>query len=1118
MGDSQLTTLKAGVLQALAAAWQGPGAGPYPLSSAQESLWFIEQMAPATPTYNLPEAWLLEGRLDIAALQQSLDEIASRHELLRTSIQAQDGQPKQFVLSSVRIALEVVDLSGSEFSQTELSSRLQTEAQRPFDLSCAPLVRAVLFRRAANAHTLLLNFHHIVSDAWSQRVFMQELALCYEAFAGARRPCLPALPIQYADFALWQGELLESEAGRADLDYWQKQLRPPFKLLQLASDHPRQAVRSYRGATRFFELSRELTEALKGLSRRQGVTLFMTLLAAFKTLLYRSTQEHDIIVGSPMAGRERAEVEGLIGLFVNTHALRSDLSGDPSFLELLARIREVVLGAYAHQELPCEVVLQGLHTSRAGTGHPLFEVVFGWQGTQVECLKLGGVEATRTELETGTAKFEWTVLASEGQDGSLRLRSEFSTDRFEPATMTGLMRQYLTLLEGVVSSPQHRISRLPLISEAERQKLLVEHNQVASDYERDRCIHELFEEQTRRAPDSVALSFEEREMTYGALNSAANQLARHLQACGVTRGARVGLCLERSCEMVIGLLAILKAGGAYVPLDRSYPMERLAFMLRDCGCSLLVTDADWPADAAARAGLSHVISLDREQPRLDQLSRENLQTPVEPTDLAYVLYTSGSTGTPKGVPVPHRAVLRLVRNTNYLEFSRELVFLQLAPISFDASTFELWGALLNGGRLVIFPPKIPSLAELGRVIRENRVTTLWLTAGLFHQMIDHELESLRGLKHLLAGGDVLSPAHVAKASCQLCGCQIINGYGPTENTTFTCCFRIPEGWPEERSVPIGRPISNTRVYVLDGHQVPVPVGMPGELYASGDGLADGYLNQPELTRTKFVPNPFPGDPCPRLYRTGDRVRWLPDGTLEFLGRTDAQVKIRGYRVEPGEVETALVGHPAVETAAVVARKDNSGTNQLFGYVVPRPGQPVAGGELREFLASRLAPYMVPVRIRSLDRLPLTPNGKVDREALPDPGLEALPDSLPQVAPRNPLEETLASIWREVLGRAGLGVHEDFFQLGGHSLLATQVISRVSKRCQVDLPVVAIFEAPTIARLALAIETTRGKRPTGGPSTLIQSSGPAHAAELLARLDDLSEAEVDELLRKPEFDL
>jgi aspartate racemase len=1085
------------------------------VSYAQQSLWFMEQMAPDTPTYNLPEIWRLKGHLDLVALQRSLDEMVCRHEILRTSIQARDGKPEQVILSSARIDLQIVDVPQTENPEAELQRQLRAEAQRPFSLGCAPLARAVLFRRAAHEHVLLLSLHHIISDAWSQRVFMHELAKCYTGFVTGTACSLPALPIQYADFTLWQREMVQGEAGRCDLAYWQEKLRKPFKPLLLPSDHSRRAVRSCNGATQFCSLPASLVDSLRELSRGQGVTLFMTLLAAFKTLLHRYTQEEDIVIGSPMAGRERVEIEGLIGLFVNTHALRSDLSGDPTYLQLLRRIREVVLEAYAHQEVPCELVMQTFQGERTTVGHPLFQVVFGWQGADPESLVLPGLEATLMEVDTATAKFDWTVLVTECE-GGLSLRSEFSTDLFEPESTARWMHQLQVLLESIVANPDQRISELPLLRPAERDQLLVEWNQTTTEYERNSCVHELFEAQAERTPEHIALVFEGRTMTYAELNRRANQLARRLIAEGVMPGAKVGLCLQRSFEMIIGILGILKSCSAYVPFDRSYPNERLAFMFQDCSVSVVVTDGGWLSNQVMPSTVKKVICLDKEEAQLAEADRENLQTPATHSSLAYVMYTSGSTGTPKGVLVPHQAVVRLVRNTNYLEFSNDQLFLQLAPITFDAATFEIWGPLLNGARLVIFPAHLPSLEELGRTIRDNRITTLWLTSGLFHQMVDHQLQNMRGLKHLLAGGDVLSPAHVARASRELSGCQIINGYGPTENTTFTCCYRLPTLWPEDRPVPIGRPIANTRVYVLDKHLAPVPIGVPGELYASGDGLALGYLNQPALTAEKFVPNPFATDSSPQLYRTGDIVRWLPDGNLEFLTRNDCQVKVRGYRVELGEVENALVRHPAVEAAATVARVDKSGTRHLVAYIVAQPGHEAVEAHVREFLNRKMPSYMVPSYIITLDALPLTVNGKIDRNTLPDPEqVSAQTTDCNQVTPRTPTESMLCSIWREVLGRDCIGIHEDFFHLGGHSLLATQVISRISKLGKVELPVVAIFEARTVARLAAQIERAQSGHPLAEPQ-IIRRSGPARAEELLEQLDEFTEDELDELLRDPEL--
>ncbi|HZR16333.1 MAG TPA: condensation domain-containing protein, partial [Verrucomicrobiae bacterium] len=734
--------------------------GSYPLTFAQESLWFIEHLAPGTATYNLPEAWVLKGSLNGEALQRALDEIVCRHEVLRTAFRTADGKPAQFVLPSARIELAITDLSSRHQPATELRQLLQAEAEKPFDLGRAPLARGSLFHLGAEEHVLLLNLHHIISDAWSQALLIRELVEIYSALVAGRSFCLPTLPIQYADFALWQRELFASEAGLRHRAYWQELLSKLPGPTLLTGDFPRPARRSFRGSTQFYRIPAALTNELKELSRREGVTLFMTLLAAFKTLLHRYTGNERIVVGSPMACRERLELERLLGFFVHTQVLESDLSGDPPFRELLGRIRETVLQASAHQEVPCQLAWQSQLAQRSSAGEALFEVVFGFQSASPHNWTAEGITAEKMELDTRTAKFDWTVLATESPAG-LELRSEFNTELFEASTMSLLMKRFQVLLESIVASPHTTLSRLPLQSEAEREQLLVAWNRTESPYERDLDIHRIFEARVTDAPEAVALSFEGETVSYAELNRRANQLGRRLQTLGVRPGARVGLCLERSCELIVAMLSIVKAGAAYVPLEPHEPRERLESMLRDSGASVVLTQSAY-ASSLSCTGLI-VVCLDQIQSDLASENAENLSSRCQPTHAAYVMYTSGSTGAPKGTLIPHRAIARLVRNTNYLDFSADQVFLQLAPISFDASTFEIWGALLNGARLVLFPAQIPTLEQLARTLRDRGVTVLWLTAGLFHQMVEHQLEALAGLKYLLAGGDVLSPAHVAKA-------------------------------------------------------------------------------------------------------------------------------------------------------------------------------------------------------------------------------------------------------------------------------------------------------------------------------------------------------------------
>ncbi|HTL18481.1 MAG TPA: condensation domain-containing protein, partial [Patescibacteria group bacterium] len=687
MAHAPLNSLKIGEPEN-SSAFEVRGAhGPYPLSHSQEELWFIEQLAPGTPTYNLPEAWRLKGRLDIPLLQHSLDAIVTRHETLRTFFSAEAGKPRQFVLAQARIELGVFDLT-QHADRGRLEPLLQQQANELFDLGRAPLARASLFRLAEDEHILLLNLHHIISDAWSQGIFIRELVEIYTAALEARTPELPQLPVQYADFALWQKDLIASEAGAAHLAYWQNRFGAGAEPVLLPADHPRSRTRTFRGATRFYRIHSELVQALTHVSRQAGVTLFMTLLAGFKALLHRYTGINNILVGSPMACRERLELEPLLGFFVHTQPLLTDLSGDPSFEQLLGRVREVALDAYAHQDVSCQLAVQSMPGHRSTGSSALFQVVFGWQSTSPHNWTAPGLAAEKIEMDTGTAKFDWTVLVSPSADGLL-LRSEFSTDLFETSTAERLMRQFLMLLEGVVRSPQSRISELPLQSETERAKLLIEWNRTESNYGRELQIQEIFEAQAASHPDAIALVFGDARITYSELNRRANQLAHRLESCGVASGARVALCLDRSLELIIAILAILKTGGAYVPLDPDHPQERLQFMLRDCGIAVLLTQKRSALNIGS--SVQTVICLDELVQSLANESEQNLPRRGGPEALAYVMYTSGSTGTSKGVLIPHRAVVRLVRNTNYLNFCADQVFLQLAPVTFDASTFEIWG-------------------------------------------------------------------------------------------------------------------------------------------------------------------------------------------------------------------------------------------------------------------------------------------------------------------------------------------------------------------------------------------------------------------------------------------
>ncbi|MDQ3652504.1 MAG: amino acid adenylation domain-containing protein [Acidobacteriota bacterium] len=913
-----------------------------PLSFAQQRLWFLDQLKPGSPFYNVPKAMRMSGALNVEALQRTLETLVARHESLRTTFASVESKTVQVITPSLSLGLPVVDLSDLSESEREVEAlRLAAEeAFRPFDLARGPLVRATLLRLGREDHVLLLTLHHIISDGWSMGVLFRELGALYEAFSQGRPSPLRELPIQYADYAVWQREWLRGEVLEKQLSYWKRQLGDNLPVLDLPTDHPRPPVQSFRGTYRHLALPKNLSASIKALSQREGATLFMTLLAALQTLFARYTGQDDVVVGSPIANRTRIETEGLIGFFVNTLVMRGDLSGDPTFRELLSRAKETALGAYAHQDLPFEQLVEELQPERDLSNNPLFQVIFALQNARPSPLQLAGLTLSQLGVKRVTSKFDLALFMWEESE-ELKVTLEYSTDLFEAETITRMLGHFQNLLSEIVADPDQRLSQLSILSETERNQLVVEWNNTATEYPREKAVHQLFEEQVALRPDAVAVVFGGAQVSYRELNRRANQVAHYLQGRGVGPEVRVGIMIERSVEMVVGLLGILKAGGAYLPLDPAYPRERLSFMIEDAGVPVLLTQARLLDSVPVHN--AEVVCIDRDWEGISAESTDNPSSGATAESLAYVIYTSGSTGRAKGVAVTNRSIVRLVRNTNYVDFTAEEVFLQFAPVSFDASTFELWGCLLNGARLVVFPAHTPSLEELSRVLIAERITTLWLTAGLFHQMVDGHVEGLRGVRQLLAGGDVLSVSHVEKLLREVPQCRLINGYGPTENTTFTCCHTIITGTPLNGSVPIGRPVANTQVYVLDSRLQPVPVGVPGELYIGGDGLARGYLNRPELTAERFIAHPFSDEAEGRLYRTGDQVRYLKDGTLEFLGRLDSQVKVRGYRIELEEIEAVLNEHTRVEQAIVIAREDGVGDKRLIAYVTQH-AEPTASEE------------------------------------------------------------------------------------------------------------------------------------------------------------------------------
>lgn len=1060
---------------------------PIPLSFAQERLWFLNQWEPESSAYNVPAAVHLQGSLNVAALEQSLNQVVRRHEVLRTTFSTAAGQPFQVILPHLSLPLPVVDLRAIPREQRQAEARrLATqEAHQPFDLTSGPLLRATLLQLDEREYVALLTMHHIVSDGWSRGILVRELAACYQACVAdtgndwEELSELPELPIQYADFAIWQRQWRHSDAWAVQRNYWKQQLGGTPTLLELPSDRLRPVVQSDRGATHPLRLCQPLTQALKALSQQEGATLFMTLLASFKVLLYRYTQQDDIWIGTPIANRNRSEIEGLIGFFVNTLVLRTRLSGNPSFRQFLQQVQQVALAAYAHQDFPFEQLVEELQVERDLSRHPLFQVMFILQNAPVAALKLPGLTLSPLKVESETATFDLTLSLTDTEEG-LKGGWEYNSDLFDPSTIERLSGHFQLLLEGIVANPDQSLSDFPLLSAAEQQQLLVEWNPAPANTP-DQGIHQRFEAQAKRTPDAIALCARSpnagvfaQHLTYQALNQRANQLAHFLRQLGVGPEVRVGLCLERSLDLIVGLLGILKAGGAYVPLDPAYPPERLAFMLTDAQVSLLVTQEQLRAHLPVHG--ARVICTDGpEAAAIAQQDRENPTSTVTAQNLAYVIYTSGSTGQAKGVMVQHGSLINadLAWEQAYQLRTAARRHLQMASFSFDVFFGDLVRALGSGGTLVLCPRELLlDPQQLYTLIRQQQIDCAEFVPTVLRPLIQYLEQSQQRLdlmQLLICGSDSWSAAEY-RTFQRFCGPQtrLINSFGVTEATIDSTYFQQAGGnLPMEQSVPIGRPFANTQLYILDAYLQPVPIGISGELYIGGAGLARGYLHRPALTAEKFIPHPFSDRPGARLYRTGDLARYQPDGNIQFLGRIDHQIKLRGYRIEPGEIEALLKQHPSVQEAVILVREDTPGNQRLVAYVQGQQ-QALRSSELSHFLQEQLPGYMVPTAYVCLEQLPLTPNGKLDRRALPapDPG-QSLAAGF--VAPRSAVEKTLAELWAEILKVEPIGIHDSFFELGGHSLLTTQLLVRLRETFQVALSLQTLFESPTIAGLAESIE-------------------------------------------------
>ncbi|WP_332961113.1 amino acid adenylation domain-containing protein [Microcoleus sp. AR_TQ3_B6] len=1027
-----------------------------PLSFAQARLWFLDKLQPLSAFYNIPLALRLSGQLNIAALESSINEIIQRHEALRTNFTTQEGQPVQIIASTLNLKLLVVDLLYLTESSREIEAQRLAfeEANRPFNLERDPLVRGTALQLGETEYILVITMHHIISDGWSLGIFVRELTELYKAFCTGAPPVLPLLPVQYADFAVWQRQWLSGEVLKTQLHYWTEQLKNAPNLLQLPTDRPRKAIQTFPGGYYYTAFDKELSAEITALSKRSGVTLFMTLVAVFQTLLYRLSGDDDIVVGTPVAGRNRREIEGLIGFFVNTLVLRTNLGGDPSFEELLGSVREVALQAYTHQDLPFEQLVQTLQPTRDLSYTPLFQAMFVLDDALVPSVKLPELTVSSYSVEIGTAKLDLTLSMENTADGLAGVW-EYNADLFDRATIARMAGHFQTLLEAIVANPQQKVSSLPLLTEQERHQLLVDWNNTTKEYPSDKCIHQLFEEQVELTPDSEAVLFEDKKLTYRELNQRANCLAHHLRTLGVGPEVLVGICVERSLEMVVGLLGILKAGGAYVPLDPAYPPERLAFMLEDSQVGVLLTQARLVESIPKHQGC--IVCLDTDWEIIERQSKENPECSFTPENLAYVIYTSGSTGKPKGVLVAHSGVSNLatalIQISDVQPNSRVL---QFCSLSFDGSVTELVMALLSGATMVMGTRDSmlpgPSLIQL---LRDFEITTVALLPSVLAVLPANELPALRTV---IAAGEACSRELVAKWSA---GRRFFNGYGPTE---CTVCTTMVECTDSKEAPPIGRPLPNTQVYILDAQKQLVPIGVPGELYIGGVGVTRGYLNRPELTADRFILNPFSNDSGSRLYKTGDLVRYLPDGNIEFLGRIDHQVKIRGFRIELGEIEAVLRQNRAVQDAVVIGQEYDLHDKRLVAYVVPSQEQVFSTSELRRYLKQKLPDHMVPSAFVRLEALPLTPNDKVDRRALPMPdGIRSVEETF--APPLTLFEEVLANIWSEVLRLDSVGIHDNFFELGGHSLLAVRLLAQIEKTFGKNLPLSTLFQFPTIEQLA-----------------------------------------------------
>jgi amino acid adenylation domain-containing protein len=1063
-----------------------PRSDEVPLSFAQQRLWFLDRLEPDGFTYNVPVFLRLEGALRVDLLERSLHEIVRRHEVLRTRFVEADGKVAQ-VVAPMPMLVHPIAVDNAQGASHVADEWTRREARRPFVLAEGPLLRARLLRLAPDEHVLSLAMHHIICDDWSIGLLTRELERIYTALLRGLEPALPPVRVQYADYAIWQRTLLSSETLAGQLAYWTEHLAGAPELLALPTDRPRPAVQTTRGAMVETSLAPEIVTAARALSRQAGVTLFMTLLAAYYVLLQRYTGQSDLVVGSPIAGRSQGELEDVLGFFVNSLALRVRLEDDASFRALLSRVRDTCLRAYAHQDVPFERVVEAMRPTRDPSYTPLFQVMFVLQNAPVSNLELPGLAVEPLYVHPGMAKFDLTLFVYETDDG-LETKWEYNADLFDRATVQGMAGHYARLVDELVRHPEERPSTTQILSAAQRDAILAHGTGARTSYPTQKSLHELFEDQVARRPDATAVIFGERALSYATLNERVNRLARYLAHRGVSGGDRVGVCLGRSTDFIVSILAVIKLGACYVPLDPAHPVDRLAYMADDAEVRVLIARS-WPSGAGARlaprfgdvghtagealvpsgeapAGPSlsgDVVWLDGAEAEVQQLSGANIPVTATSTALAYVMYTSGSTGRPKGTCIEQRSVAALVLGTDYVALDHEDVVAHLSNTSFDAATFEIWGALLNGASLYGFAPDVVMSPDaLAQEIRASGVTAILITTAPFNQLAAAVPSALQGIDHSFFGGETADVDAVRRIQAAGAPRRLVHLYGPTETTAFATWHLVGEIDQHAATIPIGRPIANARIRILDQQRKLVPIGVRGEIYIGGDGVARGYWNRPELTAERFIADPF--EPGGRLYRTGDLGAWRRDGTIEFHGRADHQVKVRGFRIELGEIEAQLLAQPDVSEAIVLVR-DYTGDKRLVAYVVPTAGASLEVDHVRARLAATLPQYMIPSAIVALERLPITPNGKVDRRMLPAPSLRRIDLGGDYCAPQGELEQAIGRIYAGVLGVDRVGATDNFFDLGGTSFLLVSVRSRIEALVGRKVPIVALFQFAQVRALA-----------------------------------------------------